>query len=103
MPSAVSLACRPGQGFRPARIFGGLVVCTSNLSGKIAEAIDRQFDDGIPNKGTLRAYTQGTTAVTRGGANPTRVAGGGNACDATPGPGYNATDDTTLYTICKSL
>ena len=71
-----------------------LVVCTSNLSGKIAEAIDRQFDDGLIATGTLRGYVQ-AGAVTRGGANPTRGAAAAGA--------YSAADDTVLYTICKSL
>ena len=81
---------------------GGLVVCTSNLNGKIAEAIDRQFDDGISDRGTVRGYTQSKAPVTRGGANPARgtaaviSASGG-------GPGYNASDDTELYTLCKAL
>ena len=83
--------------------FGGLVVCTSNLTGKIAEAIDRQFDDGLSDRGTLRAYTQNRTAVARGAANPTRVASVVSAAAAVPGPGYNAADDAELYTICKSL
>ena len=70
-----------------------LVVCTSNLNGKIAEAIDRQFDDGLIATGTLRGYVQ-AGAIARGGANPTRVAAAG---------AYNAADDTVLYTICKAL
>ena len=75
---------------------GGLVVCTSNLNGKIAGAIDQQFDDGVATTGTLRGYTQSKTPVTRGGTNPTRPA-------ATNATVYNAADDTELYTICKSL
>ena len=75
---------------------GGLVVCTSNLPGKIAEAIDRQFDDGIALTGTMRGYDQAKQPVTRGGVNVTRT---------TPAVTmvYNAADDTDLYTICKSL
>lgn len=75
---------------------GGLVVCTSNLNGKIAGAIDQQFDDGVAITGTLRGYTQNKSPVTRGGANPTRPA-------ATNATVYTAADDTELYTICKSL
>ena len=99
--TGAGLAAAPGV----SPDFGGLVVCTSNLNGKIAEAIDRQFDDGIPNKGALRAFTQSKVPVTRGGANPTRgTAAVGMPTDTpTAGPGYNASDDTELYTICKSL
>jgi hypothetical protein len=79
---------------------GGLVVCTTNLTGKVAEAIDRQFDDGIPDKGTIHAYAQGTTTVARGstGTNVTRT-----SVAVTSGSGYNNADETVLYTICKSL
>jgi prepilin-type N-terminal cleavage/methylation domain-containing protein len=76
---------------------GGFVVCTSNLSGKIAEAIDRQFDDGLPNRGTLRAFTQNRAPVARGCTAANNVTR--QASVAT----YNAADDTELYTICKSL
>lgn len=83
-----------GAGLNATPEMGGLVVCTSNLNGKIAGAIDQQFDDGVANTGTLRAFDQTKTPVTRGGTNPTRAASVGT---------YNAADDTELYTICKSL
>jgi prepilin-type N-terminal cleavage/methylation domain-containing protein len=86
-----------GSGAAAAPELGGLVVCTSNLSGKIAEAIDQQFDDGKPNSGTMRGYDQAKAPTTRGclaAANKTRVAN-----TAT----YNASDDSELYTICKSM
>ena len=78
---------------------GGLVVCTSNLTGKIAEAIDRQFDDGIPNKGTLRVYDQNKVSIARGctsavTSNKTRAA---NVATV------DASDDSNLYTVCKSI
>ena len=82
-----------GAGLVPE--MGGLVVCTSNLNGKIAGAIDQQFDDGVGNTGTLRAFDQVKAPVTRGGTNVTRT----GQSTAT----YNAADDTELYTICKSL
>ena len=86
-----------GSGTAPD--LGSLVVCTSNLNGKIAEAIDRQFDDGIPDKGTLRAYTQSKAPVARGCAsNITRT-----APNVAASVGYNAGDDSELYTICKSI
>jgi prepilin-type N-terminal cleavage/methylation domain-containing protein len=78
---------------------GSLVVCTSNLTGKIAEAIDRQFDDGLPDKGSLRAYTQSKAAIARGcTTNITR-----SAANIAASVGYNAGDDSELYTICKSI
>jgi prepilin-type N-terminal cleavage/methylation domain-containing protein len=73
----------------------GLVVCSSNLSGKVASAVDAQLDDGLTNRGSVRGYTQ-TGVVTPGATtNPTRSA-------AASGGAY--TDDgATLYTLCKTL
>ena len=77
---------------------GGLVVCTTNLNGKIAGAIDQQFDDGKPGSGTMRGYTQNKVPVTRGcSSNVTRATNVLNTV------GYNAGDDSELYTICKSI
>lgn len=60
----------------------GLAVCSTNLLGKIANAIDAQFDDGVPNTGTVRAGS-GT--------------GTGTAATA-------YTDDgATVYTVCKTI
>lgn len=36
----------------------GIVVCTTNLSAKIANAIDTNQDDGLPEKGSIQAYEQ---------------------------------------------
>ena len=71
----------------------GLVVCSSNLPGKIANAIDAQFDDGASARGVVRGYTQAGSVVADGGANPTRVASAANYVD----------NGVTLYTVCKSL
>lgn len=71
----------------------GLVVCTSNLPGKIANAIDAQFDDGVSSRGVVRGYTQVGSVVADNGANPTRAASAANYID----------NGVTLYTVCKSL
>lgn len=71
----------------------GPVVCTSNLPGKIAEAIDAQFDDGNPGRGTVRGYAQSAAVVADGGANPTRAASAASYID----------NGTQLYTVCKSV
>ena len=94
-----------GTGIAATPDLGGLVVCTSNLPGKIAEAIDLQFDDGIKNAGNLRGYNQESTfsltaagtPVTISGANPTRPT---TADTATT---YASANDIVLYTICKAL
>ncbi len=63
----------------------GLVICTSNLLGKIAGAIDAQFDDGNATTGTVRG---------------TSVAAGLAATTLTD----NYVDDgATVYTVCKQL
>lgn len=43
----------------------GLSICASNVSGKVANAIDSQLDDGIANQGSVRAYSDssGQTAI----------------------------------------
>jgi prepilin-type N-terminal cleavage/methylation domain-containing protein len=37
---------------------GNLIVCTTNLPAKIANAIDTNQDDGLPEKGSIQAYEQ---------------------------------------------
>ena len=63
----------------------GLVICTTNLPGKIASAIDSQFDDGNPKTGTVRG---------------TATAGALNAVPADTG---YIDDGSTVYTVCKSI
>lgn len=66
---------------------GTLVLCSANISGKIAGAIDSAIDDGLPNTGQVRAASPaGLNAVT----------------PADPAESYTA-DDSTLYVVCKSL
>ena len=64
--------------------FSGLVVCTTNLPGKIANAIDAQFDDGKPGTGQVR----GTNAPT---ALDTQLASTAAYVD----------DGSTVYVVCK--
>ncbi|KXB31011.1 hypothetical protein AT959_09920 [Dechloromonas denitrificans] len=71
----------------------GLIVCSSNLPGKIANAIDAQFDDGVPNKGTVRGYIQSSSVAADGGTSPTAIASATAYTD----------DGVKLFTICKSL
>lgn len=73
----------------------GLVVCSSNLSGKVASAVDTQLDDGLTNRGSVRGYAQ-TGVVTPGAAtNPTR--------SAAATTGAYTDDGAALYTLCKTL
>jgi len=88
-------AAGAGQGL------GGIVACHTNVLGKVAEAIDRQLDDGNPAAGSVKSWTQaagsvpldGTTAI----VDITPVA-------ATAAPAANYVDDgTTMYTVCKTI
>jgi prepilin-type N-terminal cleavage/methylation domain-containing protein len=60
----------------------GLVICSTNLLGKVAGAIDAQFDDGNPATGTVRA---GTALATN-----------------TAATAY-VDDGATVYTVCKTI
>ena len=62
-----------------------LTICSTNLSGKIANAIDAQFDDGKPNTGQVR----GTSSVTKLDVPPTDTA--------------YVDDGSTVYVVCKTL
>lgn len=35
----------------------GLSICANNISGKVANAVDSQLDDGVANQGSIRAYS----------------------------------------------
>jgi prepilin-type N-terminal cleavage/methylation domain-containing protein len=69
--------------------FAGIVICSANLPDKIAIAADTQMDDGVSDKGTVRAVAQ--TAP-----NPDVVAA------TTVAANYQETG-TNLYTICRAL
>ncbi len=69
--------------------FAGIIICSANLPDKVAIAADTQMDDGVPDKGTVRAVLQ--TAP-----NPDVVAATAAA------PAYQETG-TNVYTICRSL
>lgn len=63
----------------------GLIICTSNLPGKIANAIDAQFDDGKPGTGQVRA-TNTDTAL------DTKLADNAAYLD----------DGSSVYVVCKA-
>ena len=68
----------------------GLVVCSTNLVGKIAGAIDAQFDDGNLMTGTVRAKPA--------------EADGSYALAALPTTAVNYVDDgATVYSVCKQV
>jgi len=69
--------------------FAGIIICSANLPDKISIAVDTQMDDGVPDKGTVRAVSQ--TAPNPDVLNATTVAAN-----------YQETG-TNLYTLCRSL
>jgi prepilin-type N-terminal cleavage/methylation domain-containing protein len=70
--------------------FTGFMICSSGITDRVAAAVDRQTDDGVPNTGQLRA---------NGGNN------GGNSGSAINTNASNTYTDsgTTPYTICKAF
>lgn len=69
---------------------GTLVICSANIPGKLASALDVQMDDGNPDTGRVRA-----TAIAAPNALPAATA-------STAATRY-ADDDGTPYVVCKSL
>lgn len=72
----------------------GLVVCSSNLPAKIAQAVDSQFDDGVGTTGQVRAAVAGGNA--KGAANAPAVD------QATAAADY-VDNGTNLYVVCKNI
>ena len=64
----------------------GLVICSTNLLGKLANAIDSQFDDGNPATGQVRGATE-VAAMNLSGTAATAY----------------VDDGSTVYTICKAI
>ena len=88
------LGVQTGNGVTPPGAalggFGGLIVCSANLPDKIATAVDTQMDDGLPDKGTVRAI------LNTAGPNPDI---NGTVTAATS----YAETGTNVYTLCRSL
>lgn len=60
-----------------------LMACMGNVSGKAARALDIQWDDGAPDRGTLRATPGGNNTIPAGAA--------------------GAYDEGQVYTVCREL
>jgi len=74
--------------------FAGLIICSANLSDKIAIATDTQMDDGIRTSGGVRGQLQATP-------NPAAVADATGA--GVGGSASYAETGTNIYTLCRSL
>lgn len=75
------------DGGTPATLFSSLMLCSANLPDKIAISVDSQMDDGIGNKGNVRAMKQAAP-------NPATIAGTANA--------YSE-DGVSTYVVCRQL
>jgi prepilin-type N-terminal cleavage/methylation domain-containing protein len=62
----------------------GLMICSSQLPGKIAESVDAQLDDGKIGSGSVRAFVGSTMPTTASTA-------------------AYVDDSATIYTVCKVL
>jgi prepilin-type N-terminal cleavage/methylation domain-containing protein len=67
--------------------FSGLIVCSANLTDKIAIAADTQMDDGVPISGTVRGLLQATP----------------NPATANPATAAYAETGTNTYLLCRAL
>jgi prepilin-type N-terminal cleavage/methylation domain-containing protein len=74
-----------GIGVTPAAGTAVLSVCISQVPGKSARAIDTQFDDGLPGRGSVLA---------------TLGAVGANTPPGAPAATYS---DDSQYTVCRAL
>src|SRR5262245_44089593 len=81
-PAAALLDGAGGPGFV------GLIMCSSNVTDKIAIAVDTQMDDGLSGKGTVRGLLQATPNPASGNAAATAA---------------YAETDSNVYTICRAL
>ncbi|HEX6692678.1 MAG TPA: prepilin-type N-terminal cleavage/methylation domain-containing protein [Burkholderiales bacterium] len=68
--------------------FVGLIMCSANLPDKIAIAVDTQMDDGLSQKGAVRAIAQAAP-------NP--------AVDNSAAAANYAETGSNVYTICRAL
>jgi prepilin-type N-terminal cleavage/methylation domain-containing protein len=74
----------------PAAVLGGftsIIVCSANLPDKMAIAVDTQMDDGLSDKGTVRAMKNDAP----------------NPDIASAAIGTYAETGTNTYTLCRAL
>ncbi len=76
---------------------GGVIVCTSNLPGKVAEAVDSQFDDGKPTSGTVRSLQDG------GALSSALTSSGTLALTASTTTAAYSDDGVTTYGLCRQI
>lgn len=68
-----------------------LIICSSNLTSRLAEGVDKMLDDGVPNTGSIWGFTQ-TVKVQA------------DVADSTPNAlatAYDHQAQDLLYTVCQ--
>ena len=65
----------------------GVALCSSRLPGKVAIALDTQFDDGVPNSGSTRGF---------------ELPGDASVIGATVATTYSE-DSAITYVVCRSV
>jgi hypothetical protein len=84
------LGVQTGMGTGAGTALGGfasLIMCSANLTDKVAIAIDSQMDDGSPASGTIRAQLQTTINQS--------IANGASSSYAETG--------TNVYVLCRQI
>ncbi|MCM2307256.1 MAG: prepilin-type N-terminal cleavage/methylation domain-containing protein [Sulfuritalea sp.] len=84
----------------------GLVVCHTNILGRIAESLDNQMDDGRPNSGSVKSWVQGTagTQTLVGADGATTGVDLTTTTLNTVDPATSYLDDgNTMYAVCKKV
>ncbi|WP_306606145.1 prepilin-type N-terminal cleavage/methylation domain-containing protein [Azonexus sp.] len=67
-------------------VVSGVVICSTNLPAKVANAVDAQQDDGNPARGSLRGFSQSAS----------------NTPDFATTISAYVDDGNKLYTLCKT-
>jgi prepilin-type N-terminal cleavage/methylation domain-containing protein len=81
----------------------GLIVCQTNILGRIAESLDNQLDDGRPNGGSVRSWTQGAGLLVAADGATTSVDITSAATGKTSPAATYVDDGNTMYTVCKKV
>lgn len=68
-----------------------MMLCSADLTWRLAQGVDTKMDDGVPNTGTVLAYLQDGKLLADA-ANPTR---------GTPVASYDSKLEDRLYTVCQ--
>ncbi len=77
----------------------GLVVCQTNILGRIAESLDNQLDDGNPSGGSVKSWTQAGLVAADGATTGVDITVAGAVATAAS----YVDDGTTMYTVCKKV